>query len=261
MVFIGDIVYRVIHKGGTKFSGKRVDYKGEEGLKGVFNMKTPGKPSVVLNHNKTPFHWITLKYTDVSQAVRAIGPALFEQDVILESKNEMHPIDIKGNIILGELFKLMKGEDHTLKITEVTVNDRDIEDGREAFNDIIEQEIADSGSASNIEITMEITGNQIDDNDILTDFLEININLFTIHLNLMVSAEGRYWEQRPTYDHPGHSTAEITEVNTKIIDPITIDIDDIDLTDENKKSLSEVNSKINNEDPYDIAESIFKTKS
>ena len=84
MVFIGDEIYRVINKEG-RFFGRKIAYGSEEGLKGIFNMKNPGRPSIVLNHNKTPFHWITLKFTDIGSALREIGPRLFSHELILES--------------------------------------------------------------------------------------------------------------------------------------------------------------------------------
>ena len=87
MVFIGDVIYRVIHKGGDKFSGRKVSISNEDGLKGVLNMKNPGRPSLVLNHNKTPFHWTTLKHTDIGSALRSIGGRLFDHELILESSN------------------------------------------------------------------------------------------------------------------------------------------------------------------------------
>ena len=84
MVFIGDEIYRVINKEG-RFFGRKISYGSEEGLKGIFNMKNPGRPSIVLNHNKTPFHWITLKFNDIGSALREIGPRLFSHELILES--------------------------------------------------------------------------------------------------------------------------------------------------------------------------------
>jgi len=84
MVFIGDEIYRVINKEG-KFFGRKISYGSEDGLKGIFNMRNPGKPSIVLNHNKTPFHWITLKFNDIGSALRELGPRLFSHELILES--------------------------------------------------------------------------------------------------------------------------------------------------------------------------------
>ena len=83
MVFTSKRVYRVKYYDG-KFFGSEIDYRGEDGLKGVFNMKNQGKPSLVLNHNKTPFHWETLKHTDIGTALRSLGSKLFSHEYILK---------------------------------------------------------------------------------------------------------------------------------------------------------------------------------
>ena len=93
MVFLGDQIYQVLYKEG-KFLGSKVDYVGEDGLKGVLNLKNPGAPSLVLNHNKTPYHWMTLKHLDIGSALRELGERLFDHELILESDifdEEMEP--------------------------------------------------------------------------------------------------------------------------------------------------------------------------
>ena len=119
MVFIGDTVYRVIHNGSNKFSGRKVNIMGEDGLKGVFNMKNPGRPSLVLNHNKTPFHWITLDYTDIGSALRAIGPRLFDHELILESSGITK---VEANsFIIKELVNKLAGLESSIIIKNVEV--------------------------------------------------------------------------------------------------------------------------------------------
>ena len=67
--------FRVIKDGNFTSMGK---------LKGVFNMKNTGRPSLVLNHNKTPFHRDTLKHTDIGTALRSLGNRLFSHELILK---------------------------------------------------------------------------------------------------------------------------------------------------------------------------------
>ena len=122
MVFIDDTIYRVIHKGENKFSGRKVDYKGEDGLKGVFNMRNPGKPSIVLNHNKTPFHWITLNYLDIGKSLREIGPRLFNHELILESYDKESDVNIEAkNFIVREVAKLITQQDTILKLIDIDI--------------------------------------------------------------------------------------------------------------------------------------------
>ena len=85
MVFLGDQIYRVKYRDGN-FIGKKVYIKQDENLASVLNLKNPDRPSIVLNHNKTPFHWSTLKHTDIGTALRELGPGLFDHDLILEQE-------------------------------------------------------------------------------------------------------------------------------------------------------------------------------
>lgn len=112
MVFISDRVYRVIYREGKGFSGVPVSYYDEAGLKGIFNMRNQGKPSIVLNHNKTPFHWITLKYSDIGTALRSIGPNLFAHDLIFESQQIPKKINTRSeaaNFVVRELISILNG--------------------------------------------------------------------------------------------------------------------------------------------------------
>jgi len=112
MVFISDKVYRVIYREGKGFSGVPVSYYDEAGLKGIFNMRNQGKPSIVLNHNKTPFHWVTLKYQDIGSALRAIGPNLFAHDLIFESQQIPKKINTHSeaeNFIIREFISILSG--------------------------------------------------------------------------------------------------------------------------------------------------------
>ena len=64
------------------FYGRKVDYKREDGLTGMLNTKYPDSVSIVLNNNKTPFHWETVKHTDIGTALRSLGSRLFMHDII-----------------------------------------------------------------------------------------------------------------------------------------------------------------------------------
>ncbi len=184
MVFIGDTIYRVIHKGGNKFAGRKIDYKGEDGLKGVFNMKTPGRPSVVLNHNKTPFHWITLKHLDIGSALREIGTRLFNHELILESKDSTSSDESAKSYLLGEVLKLITGRPTVLKLVDVDVHEGgDNLTNVEHNEGIIDDYITD--------IAMTLTSNQDKIPDAYIDYLD-GIGLFPTDLGLgVISDEDR----------------------------------------------------------------------
>lgn len=120
MVFLGDQIYQVIYKNG-RFFGARVDYTGEDGLKGIFNLKNPGVPSLVLNHNKTPYHWITTKHADIGSALREVGDRLFDHEIILESSDDMPKAEYVSpeRTIALEFMKLLVGEPSILLINQV----------------------------------------------------------------------------------------------------------------------------------------------
>lgn len=82
MVHLNLPIYRVVIKDDNQFYGRKVDYKREEGLIGTLNTRNPYSISIVLNNNKTPFHWETLKHTDIGTALRSLGSRLFMHDII-----------------------------------------------------------------------------------------------------------------------------------------------------------------------------------
>lgn len=82
MVHLNLPIYRVIVKDSGQFYGRKVDYKKEDGLIGTLNTRNPYSISIVLNNNKTPFHWETLKHTDIGSALRSLGTRLFMHDLI-----------------------------------------------------------------------------------------------------------------------------------------------------------------------------------
>ena len=150
MVFIGDEIYRVINNDG-RFFGRKISYGSEEGLKGIFNMQNPGKPSIVLNHNKTPFHWITLNFTDIGSALREIGSRLFSHELILESdiaasgieysKDNEIPVDVNNT------EKIIKSEDNYDEV-----------DMRKKLHDTICLEILKAISGKESRVSPKISG-------------------------------------------------------------------------------------------------------
>lgn len=120
MTFLGDQIYRVVRRDG-KYYGVKVDYQGEDGLKGVLNLKNVGRPSIVLNHNKTPYHWMTLKHLDIGSALRELGDRLYDHELILESDStpsNTSPID---EVIISGLFKRLIGEKSIVLINSVEI--------------------------------------------------------------------------------------------------------------------------------------------
>ena len=267
MVFIGDQVYRVVHKGGTKFSGKKIDYRGEDGLKGVFNMKNPGKPSVVLNHNKTPFHWITLNHTDIGSALRDIGPRLFSHELILESSDNTNEIE---NWVVREFFKLSTGQDTAMIIKKIN------KDQFKYFEEEVMQGIMENGTGyygGEFEMTYALLINKIpkeyreyldsinaieydDPMDLgisssALDILDMSIEVGAIFwFEFEAEAQGNYSSSPGSWDEPPSEDSEITEVELTI-DPASFSIydDTVTLTDSTQSEFKKFANFIVDEDP------------
>jgi hypothetical protein len=243
MVFIGDEIYRVIHKGGDKFSGKKVDYRGEDGLKGVFNLKNPGKPSVVLNHNKTPFHWLTLNYTDIGTALRTIGTRLFDHELILESNDSSNIIDKAKLYLLREVMGLILGKDTHFELIDVHISSggEDLsqvsDDGyvRE-YNTIVELMINVNRSDvpseyeeyfESIELFKFGLGDGMDEEDM--EALGLSAKTGTIvELSFTTDATVKYSYDPGDFHTPPDEEYEISDVETLLdIESFMIDGDDI----------------------------------
>lgn len=84
MLFLSDDFYR-IKKDGDKLKTVKVSFSSEESLKKAVNSTSAGKISVVKNNNKTPWHWITLKHTNLISALRELEDKIDSADYLLEA--------------------------------------------------------------------------------------------------------------------------------------------------------------------------------
>jgi hypothetical protein len=144
MTFLGDQVYQVVRKDG-KYYGVKVDYQGEDGLKGVLNLKNPGRPSIVLNHNKTPYHWMTLKHLDIGSALRELGDRLYDHELILEAYAPPPALPPVDEMILIEFFKTIIGKQGAVLINSVMLNEDPNSNPNDYTSDRIATEEEDQG--------------------------------------------------------------------------------------------------------------------
>jgi hypothetical protein len=103
MLILSNIFYRIIQEDG-RLRAIKISYGDDDNLKTALNFKTSGRPSVVKNNNKTPFHWRTLKYTDIGQALSAVGRDLLGPEYIFENAAPTSPADLLLETFLGQLF-------------------------------------------------------------------------------------------------------------------------------------------------------------
>jgi hypothetical protein len=85
MLILSDTFYRVVKGSTGKLKGEKINWRSEDSLKSALNLKSPGKISLVKNNNKTPYHWKTLKHTNISDALSAVDQDLRDPDYVFES--------------------------------------------------------------------------------------------------------------------------------------------------------------------------------
>ena len=102
MLILSNIFYRIIQEDG-RLKAIKIAYGDDDNLKSALNFKSSGRPSVVKNNNKTPFHWRTLKYTDINQALSTVDRELLGQGYIFESAN-VNPTDQLLNTFLEQFI-------------------------------------------------------------------------------------------------------------------------------------------------------------
>lgn len=247
MVFLGDDIYRVKYKGDNKFSGIRVGYEGEEGLKGILNMKNPGRPSLVLNKNKTPYHWLTLKYDDIGTALREVGWNLMDHDLILESEEKEHEMDPILDWIAKEYFKLLMGEDSAIIPHKIIDDINDLDESEtdnneshthytefiiEAYlnNDKIPEDLKDLAKKYDF-----YDGFQEEYGEDLMDMMKLEHHIFNIYISFVVN-----FSLKHSYDEGDRWTPSYTEVNIEgaeyEIENMSIEGDEVELKRESMKS-------------------------
>ena len=153
MLFLADDFYRIKEEDG-KLKSVKISYKNEDSLKSVLNLKSPGKISVVRNNNKTPFHWKTLKHTNLNSALREVEKDLIDDSYILESVDPNKSTDSKYgdlfNEILLALDSALNGNNEEIKITNFHSSISDLE------NALIENIEDDDDGTSSVDWTVEI---------------------------------------------------------------------------------------------------------
>jgi hypothetical protein len=79
MMFLSDVFYRIEWNDG-KLKGVRVGWRDENALRDTLNLNSPNKISVVKNNNKTPFHWKTIKHTNLRDALDSVQGSIDLED-------------------------------------------------------------------------------------------------------------------------------------------------------------------------------------
>lgn len=202
MLLLSNIFYRIIQEEG-RLKAIKIAYGDDDNLKSALNFKTSGKPSVVKNNNKTPFHWRTLKYTDINQALSTVDRDLLGPDYLFESANT-NPTDQLLTSFL-EQFIVSGIKDFVILNYRIPIN---------ALENEMDEE---SGSATTtwdlwLDVLHLVEGSE-------TQRLDININFKT---DFSWSGSTKWGG----YQQPDEIDQSIDEVDTEILD-ITLESGDL----------------------------------
>lgn len=230
MLFLSHDFYQIKLDEG-KLRALRIDYKNEDSLKRLLNLKSPGRISIVRNNNKTPLHWKTTKHQFIQNALREIESDILSSNYLLESNDE------NLNKIFYTLSKdclrtLFFGEDKSIDILDIQVSSgiektiNDSKGGSEEAEWDINFRILYLGSELESELEKEDFGNAFD---------------FTIYFNstFTVNIEhdpGDYWTP-PSHD------VDVDDFKT-FISEIFIDGFNYPMDDELTKIFSEIHKVI-----------------
>jgi hypothetical protein len=264
MLFLADDFYRIKEEDG-KLKSVKISYKNEDSLKSVLNLKSPGKISAVRNNNKTPFHWKTLKHTNLNSALREVEKDLIDDSYIFESVDSNKSADSKYGDLFNEIIlaldSALNGNNEEIKITKFHSSISDLKD------ELIENiEDGDDGTSSasvdwTVEIDLILYSEKFD--SLLKKY---NLSSHGFGLVLEFKSTGQAWDYQVSsgsYDSPPDRERGANNIETEFTQIwITSDYGEIDdefiLTDypevvkftESIKDPSELIGKVEKVSPF-----------
>jgi hypothetical protein len=239
MLLLSNIFYRIIQEDG-RLRAIKISYGEDDNLKAALNFKTSGRPSVVKNNNKTPFHWRTLKYSDINQALSTVDRDLLGPDYIFESLNSSNS-GLK-QLLDASLRGIFLGENQEFIILNITVPP-----------DLITDAASDSEGGTAV----------IDDWEMTFEVLNISSNdfgvsrRFSLEFTLDTKADYEVESESGGYQEPAYSEVKVTHCETIITSVILNDgHDDIELEDADLSK--KVNHQIAEYEPDDFEYNLNK---
>jgi hypothetical protein len=128
MLFLENNFFRIVKRDGQMIPVK-TSFLGDPQLKKALNLTSPNKIGIVLNNNKTPFHWITLKHTNIRTAIQEIEPALLNSEYLFESALDQANLEeIQNQFCLDiakSFFRELLGQRAGILILEKDISDTD----------------------------------------------------------------------------------------------------------------------------------------
>lgn len=243
MLFLADDFYRIREDDG-KLKAVKINYRNEDSLKSVLNLKTPGKISVVRNNNKTPLHWKTLKYTSLTSALKEVERDLIGDDYLFESEvaDDVALFNEFSNEVSKALLRALEGAQGEIAITNY-----------EATEDIVNriEENIDFNETNRGETEWEadyffLT---IDQKFKKYEVLELPSEIV---IGFSFSTEASFNYSYDPGDHwtPPSADSEVDEIETELV-AMYVEGEEFEQDAELKEMISKFMAKI--EDDYDLA--------
>jgi hypothetical protein len=204
MMFLSDIFYRVI-KDDDKLKGVKINWRDEDSLKDALNFKAPGKLSVVLNNNKTPYHWKTLKHTNLRDALDSVEGDLNGSSFVFESTDSLESIEeIVTDDVIDSIFKDGKN---------VIVLDWDIPDYE--LTDNIDSDERRGTERSEWEATFDCI--YVGRPELDEELKEMELDRFEVTVYFETTFSFEQWYDPGDRDTPPDGDIEITDIDTDIV--------------------------------------------
>jgi len=204
MMFLSDIFYRVI-KDDDKLKGVKINWRDEDSLKDALNFKAPGKLSVVLNNNKTPYHWKTLKHTNLRDALDSVDGDLNGSSFVFESTDSLESIEkLVTDDVIDSIFKDGKN---------VIVLDWDIPDYE--LTDNIDSDERRGTERSEWEATFDCI--YVGRPELDEELKEMELDRFEVTVYFETTFSFEQWYDPGGRDTPPDGDIEITDIDTDIV--------------------------------------------
>jgi hypothetical protein len=234
MMFLSDIFYRIIQD-GDKLKGVKINWRDEDSLKSSLNFKAPGKLSVVRNNNKTPYHWKTLKHTNLRDALDSVEGDLLGSNYLFESTDSLKSLE---KIVITDAINSIFKEGENVIVLDWNIPEDTFHDAIDSDERIGHQDIEWEASFD----CLYVGRPELDDR-----LSEMELRRFEVTVYFESSVSFSQWYDPGDYDTPPDGDTQIESVDTKVIS-ITLDGEDFG----DSFGVSEIVSKMDDTDFYEF---------
>jgi hypothetical protein len=215
IMFLSDIFYRIIQE-GDKIKGVKINWKSEDSLKDALNFKSPGKLSVVRNNTKTPYHWKTLKHTNLRDALDAVEDELLGSSYVFESTDSIKSLE--ETLVADSIDAIFRDG------TNVIILDWDI-----PTNDLTDSiESNERYGSETVEWEASFDCLHVGRPELDETLKEMELSRFEVVITFESEFSFQQWYDPGDRDTPPDGDIEITELSTTIS---SISVDGIDSED------------------------------